>query len=69
MTIATPSTTTAPVVADPALDQAEQLLAQHDFSTAKKILVDWSFTLIRKERRPQRDRADFSAGGCILSGG
>jgi outer membrane assembly lipoprotein YfiO len=58
MTIATPSATTAPVVADPVLDQAEQLLAQHDFSTAKKILVNWVHAHPGK-RTPQRDRAVF----------
>ena len=37
--IATPAPT-APVLPDPQLDQAEQLLGQHDYQTAKKILVE-----------------------------
>jgi outer membrane assembly lipoprotein YfiO len=58
MAIATPGPTTAPEVADPVLDQAEQLLARHDYSTAKKILVDWVHAHSWK-RAPQRDRAVF----------
>jgi outer membrane assembly lipoprotein YfiO len=55
--IATPAPT-APVLPDPQLDQAEQLLGQHDYQTAKKILVEWvkAHTGIHT---PQRDRAVF----------
>jgi outer membrane assembly lipoprotein YfiO len=58
MEIATPVSTTAPVAPDPELEHAEQLLTQHDYKTAKKILVAW-VKVHTRIRTPQRDRAVF----------
>jgi outer membrane assembly lipoprotein YfiO len=51
-----PSTAPAPVVDEPALDQAEQLLAQKEPAAAKKILLEWEKG---HKKSPVRDR-------CIL---
>lgn len=67
MAIATPNPTTAPVVPDPVLDQAEQLLSQHDFPTAKKILIEWVKIHVNK-KTPQRDRAIFLLSDVFYQG-
>jgi outer membrane assembly lipoprotein YfiO len=46
----------AQVVDDPVIDQAEQLLVQHDHHTAKKILLKWEKT---HKHSPVRDRCIF----------
>lgn len=51
-----PKPSTEPVVDEPALDQAEQLLAVHNFKLAKKILLAWEKD---HKHSPVRDR-------CIL---
>ncbi len=56
--MASPPPSTMPVAPDPQLDQAEQLLSQHDYETAKKILVEW-VKVHTQIRTPQRDRAVF----------
>jgi len=56
--MAPPAPTTAPVVAEPQLDRAEQLLTQSDYKTAKKILIEW-VKAHPNIHTPQRDRAVF----------
>jgi tetratricopeptide (TPR) repeat protein len=51
-----PRATTAPTVDEPMLDQAEQLLIQHDPKAAKKILVAWVKV---NKNSPVRDRCIF----------
>ena len=51
-----PDPTTAPAVDEPMLDQAEQLLVQHDPKTAKKILLAWEKV---NKHSPVRDRCIF----------
>jgi outer membrane protein assembly factor BamD (BamD/ComL family) len=51
-----PRPTTAPTVDEPMLDQAEQLLIQHDPKAAKKILVAW---VKANKKSPVRDRCIF----------
>ncbi len=46
-----------PVQPDPVLDEAEDLLARGDHSTARKLLLNWVKT--HKVDDPQRDRAVF----------
>jgi outer membrane assembly lipoprotein YfiO len=55
--MATTSPTTAPDVADPQLDRAEQLLVLQNHHEAKKILILWVHTHFR--HAPNRDRAIF----------
>jgi outer membrane protein assembly factor BamD (BamD/ComL family) len=51
-----PKPTTAPTVDEPMLDQAEQLLIQHDAKAAKKILIAWEKI---NKHSPVRDRCIF----------
>jgi outer membrane protein assembly factor BamD (BamD/ComL family) len=48
--------TTEPVVDEPAIDEAEQLLFHGDYHTAKKILLAWEKT---HKKSPARDRCIF----------
>lgn len=56
-----------PAIPDPVLDHVEQLLAQRDYHTAKKLLIKW--VKAHDKNSPNRDRAIFLFSDLFLQDG